>query len=88
MKFIRYRKPSLKTLLGITGAKRKIKKDLGVYEVTEVINAPKNFKRRVLNKVGYYSTPMKILRNGFPRPGGCLVSVILFLTILYRLINP
>ena len=30
MKFFRYRKPSLKTVLGITKAKKRIKKDLGI----------------------------------------------------------
>lgn len=39
---MRYRKPSLKTLLGVTKAKRRLKKDLGVYEVTKVLNAPAN----------------------------------------------
>ena len=39
--FMRYRKPSLKTLLGVTSAKKKIKKDLGIYEVTKILNAPR-----------------------------------------------
>ena len=43
---IRYRKPSLKTLLGATAVKKKLKRDLGVYQVTRVLNAPKNAKRR------------------------------------------
>jgi hypothetical protein len=59
---IRYRRPSINTLLGVTKAKRKIKKDLGIYNVTRVINAPKNAERRVLRKAGYYSGPMKFLR--------------------------
>ncbi len=59
---MRYRKPSLKTLLGITKAKRRVKKDLGIYKVTKYTNAPKNAKRRVKRKLGYYSEPMKIFR--------------------------
>ena len=59
---IRYRRPSMNTLLGITKAKRQIKKDLGIYKVTRVINAPKNAERRALRKMGYYSGPMKFLR--------------------------
>lgn len=76
MKLFRYRKPSLKTLLGLTKAERKLKKDLGIYEVTKIINAPKNLKRRILNKAGYYSEPAKVLRNGVPRPGGCMIIVL------------
>ena len=59
---IRYRRPSMNTLLGVTKAKRQIKKDLGIYNVTRVINAHKNAERRALREVGYYSGPMKFLR--------------------------
>ena len=59
---MRYRKPSLKSVLGVTKAKRKLKKDLGIYEVTKIINAPKNAKRRVKRKLGYESEIMKIFR--------------------------
>ena len=59
---MRYRKPSLKTLLGVTSAKKKIKKDLGIYEVTKILNAPKNAKRRVKRAAGYESEGMKIFR--------------------------
>lgn len=59
---MRYRKPSLKTLLGVTKAKRRLKKDLGVYEVTKVLNAPANAKRRAKRAVGYESEPMKLVR--------------------------
>ncbi|MCK6605106.1 MAG: hypothetical protein L6Q59_09440 [Ignavibacteriaceae bacterium] len=88
MKLFRYRKPSLKTLLGLTKAERKIKKDLGIYEVTKIINAHKNLKRRILNKAGYYSEPAKILRNGSPRPGGCLVVLIVpvLMTVAYFMV--
>lgn len=59
---MRYRKPSLKSVLGVTKAKKKLKKDLGIYEVTKIINAPKNAKRRVKRKLGYESEIMKIFR--------------------------
>ena len=59
---MRYRKPSLKTLLGVTKAKRRFKKELGVYRVTRVTNAPKNLKRGVTRRLGYESEPMKLLR--------------------------
>lgn len=59
---MRYRKPSFKTALGVTKAKRKLKKDLGVYKVTKVTNAPKNAKRRVKRKLGYESEGAKFIR--------------------------
>ncbi len=59
---MRYRKPSLKTALGVTKAKRKLKKDLGVYKVTKYTNASKNAKTRLKRKAGYYSEPMKLFR--------------------------
>jgi hypothetical protein len=62
MKLFRYRKPSLKTALGVTKAKRRVKKNLGIYKVTKITNAPKNIGPRVKRKAGYYSEPMKFLR--------------------------
>lgn len=59
---MRYRKPSLKTLLGVTKAKRRLKKDLGIYEVTKITNAPANAKRRLKRSAGYESEPMKLAR--------------------------
>jgi len=77
MKLFRYRKPSLKTILGITKAKKQIKSDLGIYKVTKILNYPTNLKRKVLRNVGYYSEPAKILRNGLPKPGGgCVIGFI------------
>lgn len=60
-----YRKPSLKQALGLTKAKKKIKKGLGVYEVTKYTNAPKNMKRRVKRAAGYESGFMKLFRAVF-----------------------
>ncbi len=62
MKLVRYRKPSMKTILGVTKAKRQAKKNLGIYKVTKITNAPKNTKRRMKRKVGYESEPMKFMR--------------------------
>lgn len=59
---IRYRKPSLKTALGVTKAKRQIKKATGISNVTRVVNAPTNVKRTVKRRAGYESEPMKFLR--------------------------
>lgn len=59
---MRYRMPSLKTLLGVTKAKRQIKKSLGIYQVTGILNAPNNAKRRVKRALGYESESMKLFR--------------------------
>ena len=35
-----------------------------------------NTKRRFKRKIGYESEAGRLIRNGLPRPGGCLVVVI------------
>lgn len=60
--FPRYRRPSLKTALGITRAKRRFRTATGYYAATRWTRAPRNARRRVLRRVGYYSGPMKFLR--------------------------
>lgn len=59
---IRYRKPSLKTVLGLTAAKKKVKRELGIYEITKVLNAPKNAKRRIKRALGFESELAKFFR--------------------------
>ena len=61
-KMMRYRRPSLKTALGVTKAKRRVKKQLGITAAMKPFRAPGNDKRRALRKVGYYSGPAKFLR--------------------------
>lgn len=61
-KLIRYRKPSVKTMLGVTKAKRRLKQQTGYYAATKPLRAKKNFERRMKRKMGYYSEPMKALR--------------------------
>ena len=46
MKLFRYRRPSLKTILGITKAKKRIKKDLGITAALKPFRAWANAKRR------------------------------------------
>lgn len=62
VRLFRYRRPSVKTLLGVTKAKKRIKKQLGITAAMRPFRAPSNAKRHVLRKVGYYSGPMKFLR--------------------------
>ena len=73
MKLFRYRRPSLNTLLGITKAKKRIKKELGITEAMKPFRWWTNTKRRFKRKIGYESDSGRLIRNGLPRPGGCLV---------------
>ncbi len=59
---MRYRRPSLKNILGITKAKKHAKKKLGITAAMRPFRARENAKRRALRRVGYYSEPMKMLR--------------------------
>ena len=60
--FFRYRRPSVKTMLGITRTKKRINRQLGITAIKRPFRAPGNMKRRVLRRAGYYSGPMKFLR--------------------------
>ena len=82
MRIFRYRRPSLKTVLGITKAKKQLKKDLGITEAMKPFRAWTNAKRRFKRKVGYESEAGRLIRNGLPRPGGCLVVVVAITAVL------
>jgi len=77
MKFFRYRRPSLKTLLGITKAKKEIKKELGITAFMKPFRWWTNTKRKIKRDVGYESDTGRLIRNGLPRPGGCLVVIVI-----------
>jgi hypothetical protein len=77
MKFFRYRRPSLKTILGITKAKRRLKKELGITDAMKPFRWWTNTKRRFKRKIGYESDAGRLIRNGVPRPGGCLAVLVL-----------
>ena len=59
---LRYRAPSLSTLLGVTKAKKRLKRELGITALMRPLRAPENAKRRLLSRAGYYSEPMKLIR--------------------------
>jgi hypothetical protein len=65
---IRYRRYSLKTMLGITRAKKRINNALGITALKRPFRAPGNAVRRIKRHVGYYSGPMKFLRYVMHRP--------------------
>lgn len=61
-RLFRYRRPSIKTTLGITKAKKRFNKAVGIMAIKKPFRAPRNAKRRMLRKMGYYSEPMKFMR--------------------------
>ena len=77
MKLFRYRRPSLKTLFGITKAKKRVKKELGITAAMKPFRWWTNQKRKFKRKIGYESDAGRLIRNGLPRPGGCLVVVLI-----------
>jgi hypothetical protein len=81
MNFFRYRRPSLNTLLGITEAKKRIKRELGVTALLKPFRWWANTKRRFTRKIGYESEGGRLMRSGLPRPGGCLVVVGVVLAV-------
>lgn len=62
MKLIRYRQPSLNTLLGFTKEKRRIKRELGISQV-QAWTKPSRIKQRAKYQAGLYSPTMRIVRN-------------------------
>ncbi len=65
--FPRYRRPSVRTLLGVTRAERTIKRKSGYYAATKITRLPYNTKRTLLRRVGYYSGIMQFARWLFKR---------------------
>ena len=59
---MRYRKPSVKTVLGITKMKKRLNKALGINKLLAPFRAVGNYQRRLLRRAGYYSPEMKALR--------------------------
>ena len=85
-KLFRYRKPSVKTALGVTKAKRRVTKATGGKAVRDPSVLITNANRRIKRKVGYYSAPAKATRAK-----GCyflgirlaVLTLILVVIVLY-----
>jgi hypothetical protein len=60
---IRYRRSSLKTLLGITEEKKRIKRELGITALLRPFRWWGNEKRDVKREMGYYSPEAKFVRH-------------------------
>lgn len=62
MKLFRYRKPSIRTLTGYTGAKRRAKRSLGISQV-QGWTQPSRIKQRAKYRIGLYSPAARVVRN-------------------------
>jgi hypothetical protein len=49
-------------MLGVTHAKKRLNRQLGITAVKRPFRAPGNMKRRILRRAGYYGGPMKFFR--------------------------
>jgi hypothetical protein len=77
MKFFRYRRPSLNTLLGITKAKKRIKKELGITDAMKPFRWWTNTKRRFKRTTGDESNAGWLIRNELQTAARCVVDVFL-----------
>jgi hypothetical protein len=77
MKLFRYRKPSWKTVIGLTNLKKRFYKAIGWNWLMTPFRFFPNLLRRIKRRLGYESDLGRLLRNGLPRPGGCLVLVLI-----------
>jgi hypothetical protein len=65
MKLFRYRRPSVNQVLGITKAKRRMKKASGYYTLTKPMRMKTNLERQAKSRIGYYHPLVRFLRNLF-----------------------
>lgn len=80
MKLFRHRRPSLKTILGGTKAKKRIKKALGITTLLKPFRWWSNTRRTAKRRIGYESPSWRIARNGVPRPSGCIAILLIYLS--------
>jgi len=62
MKLMRYRRPSMKQLLGVTAAKRRVRRDLGISQA-EAWTKPSRVKQRAKSRLGLYSPVARAVRQ-------------------------
>ena len=62
MKLFRYRRPSVNRLLGITSAKRRVRRELGISQV-EAWTKPSRVKQKLKREVGLYSPKATVVRQ-------------------------
>lgn len=62
MKLFRYRMPSMQTLLGVTAAKRRVKRALGISQV-QAWTKPSRVKQKLKYEAGLYSPAVRVIRQ-------------------------
>jgi isopentenyldiphosphate isomerase len=62
MRLFRYRKPSLKTLLGVTAVKRRVKRSLGISQV-QGYTRPSRIKQKIKYRAGLYTPLARAIRQ-------------------------
>jgi hypothetical protein len=62
MKLFRYRRPSLKTVLGITSAKRRIRRSVGISQF-EGYTRPSRIRQKIKRNLGLYSPVARVARQ-------------------------
>lgn len=62
MKLFRYRRPSLKTVLGITKGKRAVKRSLGISQAEGWIKSSR-LKQKLKYRAGLYSPVARVIRQ-------------------------
>jgi hypothetical protein len=62
MRIFRYRKPSLRRLLGVTAVKRSVKRALGVSQVQGFIE-PSRLKQKIKYRTGLYTPLARAIRQ-------------------------
>ena len=55
--------------------------ELGLTAAMNLLRWWTNTKRRFKRKIGYEADARRLIRNGLPRPGGCLVVMVLGLAM-------
>ncbi len=61
-KLFRYRRPSMSTVLGLTAARRRVRRSLGISQV-EAWTRPSRVKQRLRYKLGLYSPAARLIRQ-------------------------
>ena len=62
MKLFRYRKPSMRQMLGVTKIKRQVKRELGISQV-QGWTQPSRLKQKAKQRVGLYSPEVRAVRQ-------------------------
>jgi hypothetical protein len=62
VKLFRYRKPSLRTLVGVTAVKRSVKRSLGISQVQGFIE-PSRIKQKIKYRAGLYTPVARAIRQ-------------------------